>query len=1181
MSIFCGECGTENSILHSFCGGCGAKLARSCATCGVASTPNARFCGNCGSSLAEAAPPPKEQGEQREVTVLFLDIENYTGISGDLENEDVYNFVNEAMKLFVDVLQKYGGVVDKFTGDGLMALFGAPVAHENDPELAVRTALEMMDRLAPLRQKVQEIHGIRFQAHIGINTGRVIAGQLGSNLHQEYTVIGNTVNLAARLESAAPAGTVLVSEETYRRTEAIFEYAPVPGLQLKGFSQPVTGYRPLQLRRRPGNVRGLSGIDTPLVGRSDELAQLNHLLEATGQSGRSHLVVIHGEAGLGKSRLLREFRSRIESRDVRCYQGTNFPHTRAQPYATISRLLHDIFQIAENDPPHKQYQTFLTKINSQLGLESPGYLYLLNILGLEGFYKGEQDVTDYLDPQILQRQTFVAVRRLLASEAKGKPLVVVVDDAHWIDAASRDLLLYLWRALSDVPILFVVLTRPVEQKSPTSILLDEVERSQERIVTLQLKALSYDRTVDLLGHFIAASDHQSERLIRSIASRAEGVPYYVEELVRMLVDNQVLVGDGPGPYRATANAEEILSSVPGTLAGLLLTRFDSLNEESRQVLQRAVVLGRSFPVSLLQELCHYPRPTLAAILDDLEARLFLRSEEFGSQKGYAFRHSLVRSTIHNTLLRRTRQQMHGSVAEVIENGTFFSEDDRIEALGYHYAESETPHKCIPFLIISAENAATRGAHETALSVYRRCIDIKPSEDQVSQEDFCRIRLGLGRTLKLLGELTEAAKYLNEGVKSLSEESSQTFARATTRVQMQTELGDVLLRSGQPTDGWQCLQESWGFLQRNAALAARPAPLLRSALLDRMAWALLRQGELDEATELAQQALEEMEREQGGNIGLRASLYNILGGVYYQKGIPARAIQYVRMSLNLYEQLDYSWGVASTLGNLGVLFYMQGMWSEAAEYYECAEIIRREHGFAAERALNLYNLALLRASMGDHDKAIESFERSLAIGKQLGDLKVIGCCYIGLGQLADIQRRPDDLAVFVDGAKEHSAALGDDHKTHLLLLEAQQQKYARNYPTAIAIAQDALELAESANLSEEVVESLRVLGLLHRESGQFGPAEEALRRSLQLSRERRDPYHQGLAELELACLLYERGRSFTDAQAEIQQILVSAASHFEEVGASYFLMLARSKLSEINKRGKNLMAHSLAGTLSHS
>lgn len=1166
MSTICEGCGAENPIINSFCGRCGTKLSRACANCGVSSPPNARFCGNCGTGLTQTAPQPTELGEQREVTVLFLDIENYTNMSRGLENEDVYNFINEAMKLFVNVLKKYGGVVDKFTGNGLMALFGAPVAHENDPELAVRSGLEMLEQLIPLQQQVQATHGLKLQARIGINTGTAIAGQLGSNLHQEYTVIGNTVNLAARLESSAEPGTVLVSEETYRRTQAFFNYAPVPGLRLKGITEPVTGYRPLNLRRKPGNVRGLSGIETPLVGRNKELSQLKQALKATQESRRSHLVVISGEAGLGKSRLLLEFRKEVESPGVPCYQGTNYPHTRAIPYATISRLLQDIFQIAENDPPEEQYRNLMGQINGHLGLESPGDIYLLNILGLERFHGAEQDLVDYLDPQILQRQTFVAMRRLLAGEASRSPIVVIVDDAHWIDAASRDLMLYLWRALSDLPILFVVLTRPVEQKSPTSALLDEAERNQERVTHVQLKALSYDRTVDLLGHFIVAADLQSERLIRNIAGRAEGVPYYVEELVRMLIDNQALAGDGVGPYRATDKAEELLSTVPGTLSGLLLTRFDSLDEQARQVLQRAVVLGRSFPVSLLQELCHYPRPTLGAILDDLEGRLFLRAEEFGSQKGYAFRHSLVRSTIHNTLLRRTRRQLHGQVAEVIEHGSFFSEDDRTEALGYHYSESEQPHKGIPHLIVSAENAASRGAHETALSVYRRCLSINPDGEDWSRDDYCRIRLGMGRTLKLLGELTEAAQYLREGVARLGRESAGISHRATTYVQMQTELGDVLLRSGLHSEGWESLELARTFLQEDDLFRHGNTALLHSALLDRMAWALLRQGELDEATELAQQALAGLESEQGGHIGLRASLYNILGGVYYQKGIPARAIQYVRMSLNLYEQLDYSWGVASTLGNLGVLFYMQGMWSEAAEYYERAEVIRREHGFAAERALNLYNLALLRASMGDHSRAIESFRTSLAIGRQLGDLKLIGCCFIGLGQLADVQGRGDDLRTYVEAATEHVSALGDDHKTHLLLLESHLNKYAGDFSLAIHIAQTALRLAESANLSEELVESLRVLGVLYRASGQHRKAEDSLRRSLQLSQERRDPYHQGLAELELAHLFSDQQADCPDCLAEVQQktrdVLISAASHFEEVGASYDLELTRTMLCQL-------------------
>ena len=1187
MASVCHQCGSFCPEGAHFCGNCGTSLEqlRKCTHCGAGIQPGSKFCAQCGTPNAETASPSSngldinaklellqpaphkhqgERGEQREVTVLFLDIVNFTGVSHRLESEDVYHFINEAMKIFVEVLQKYNGTVDKFTGDGLMALFGAPMAHENDPELAVRAGLEMLERLTPLQESVQATHDFLLQARIGIHTGFAIAGHLGSSIHQEYTVIGDTVNLASRLESASQPGTVLVSEETYRRTRALFHYIPVNDLQLKGYSEPLTGYRPLRLRRTPGRVRGLVGITTPIIGRGDELIQLDNSLNKMLESQQGQMVLVTGEAGLGKSRLVMEFRKQITARAIPSYFGTSYPHTRSVPYSAVARLLQDIFQIAENDTPEVQYASLLTQISALEEADLHGLPFLLNILGLERFDLAAQEQIHQLDPQMLQRQTFVAMRRLLAAEVREKPLVLIMDDLHWIDAASREMLLYLLRAVSDLPILFIMISRPVDAKSPAHSLLAEVDKSSERVTTIQLKALSLDRIKDILRHIITATDEKSREIIESVATRAEGIPYYAEELVRMLIDKKVLIEDDQQGYQATEEAEDVLANVPGTLTGLLMARFDTLDELSHQVLQKAVVLGRSFPVPLLQELCQVPLTTLLPILEELENRLFLRPEEFGHQQGYSFGHTLVRSTIHNTLLRRTRRQLHQQVAEVIEQKNFYSDEDRIEALGYHYSESDIPHKAIPYLVLSAENAFVRGAHETALNSYRRCLAVAPSQEMDVQEEYSRIRLGMGRTLKFLGDLNEALQRLQEAVDNLEQNRATTPEELTTLIEALTELGDAYLRAGQSDEAWKQLNAAQVRLQNAAALTTAGASRLWTALLDRMAWARLRQGDLNEAISLAQEALDGSETIHNKNPGLLASLYNILGGVYYQKGIPARAVQYVRMSLNLYESLDYSWGVASALSNLGVLYYAQGLWSEAAEYYERAEMIRREHGFAAERALNLYNLALLRSTMGMHSQAIEIFESCLVISQRLGDHKVIGCCYIGLGQLAEIEERVEDLDDYVEKASAYINALGDDHKTHLCLLQAQLEKHLGHFESAIEIATSALDLAEKAGLSEEIVDTHRVLGTLYRAAGDYTHAEKALRYSLQISQERSDPHHQGLAELELAQLLADIPDTHQRPPEERcrlgRDMLVRAAGHFEQVGAIYFLGVAQALLN---------------------
>jgi class 3 adenylate cyclase len=294
----------------------------------------------------------KSAGERREVTVLFLDVTNFTAASHQLDGEDVYLFIDEAMSLLVEVIHKYEGTVDKFTGDGLMALFGVPAAHENDPERAVRAALEMQSVLEPLQKRIRQGYGFDFQARIGLNTGTAIAGNLGNDFHQEYTVIGDTVNLASRLEVAAEPGTILISEATYQRTGPLFEFRTLPPFTVKGMPDPIRAYRPLKLLEKAGRVRGVAGLQVPMVGRTQDLSRLQQALEQVRQDGQRRMAVISGEAGLGKSRLSSEFQRSLAQSESQVYQGSCLDYARATPLSVVIDLLRNMLQLsgaASND----------------------------------------------------------------------------------------------------------------------------------------------------------------------------------------------------------------------------------------------------------------------------------------------------------------------------------------------------------------------------------------------------------------------------------------------------------------------------------------------------------------------------------------------------------------------------------------------------------------------------------------------------------------------------------------------------------------------------------------------------------------------------------------------------------------------------------------------------------------
>ncbi len=305
----------------------------------ISSAPSSRppWPKRCAAGAAEV------QGERREVTVIFLDIINFTSISHHLDSEEIYLIIDEAMRLLVQMIYQYEGTVDKFTGDGLMALFGTPIAHENDPERAIRAALDMQAALQPLQDRVQKEHAFRLQTRIGINTGLVVAGKLGNDLHMEYTVIGDTVNLASRLESAAEPDTILVSFDTYQRTHPLFKYEVLPPMNLKGMPNAVPVYRPVALRKIPGKVRGLPGMQVPMIGRSKELDQFYLAWQRLLETRNNQFVLITGEAGLGKSRLVAEFRQRLDHAAVNIYEGSCVAYARSTPFWVIASLIRGHF----------------------------------------------------------------------------------------------------------------------------------------------------------------------------------------------------------------------------------------------------------------------------------------------------------------------------------------------------------------------------------------------------------------------------------------------------------------------------------------------------------------------------------------------------------------------------------------------------------------------------------------------------------------------------------------------------------------------------------------------------------------------------------------------------------------------------------------------------------------------
>ncbi len=1103
-------------------------------------------------------------GERREVTVLFLDIVNFTATAHTLDSEDVYLWTDKIMRLLAEVIYKYEGSIDKYTGDGLMALFGMPVAHENDAERAVRAALEITDVLQPLQQQFQRQYNLDLKIRIGINTGLVIAGKIGSDLHVEYTVIGNTVNLANRLQGIADPGTIVVSFATYQRTQPFFEYQTLAPSTVKGKPRPVGAFRPLGLRTTPGQVRGLSGLRGPMVGRQNALTRLQNALAQVRQYRHSQVVLITGEAGVGKSRLVDEFRRSVARSDVSFYQGVCLTYTRSNPLRLLANVLRDMMHLTEADPAEMQYETVQTYLQ-RLGLADNDVLpYVINVLGLEQPDPTVEARLRHFDSTVLQKLIHAALRRIFLAEADLAPTVLVFDDLHWIDPASSDFLEHLIRTVDNIPLMLVLVSRETERETVVGPLIAAAEQYHDPLTDIQLRPLSQVEGQLLVDQLLEHATDEALSVKQRIVERAEGNPFYAEEIVRMLIEQDGLVHENDA-WHVAPQANDLLQKVPGTLSGLIMARFDRLPQDQRWTLQRASVLGSTFPVDLLQEISGASSETIAIQLSALEARQLLIALPFGLGQSYAFRHALIQEVVYDTLLKRDRQRIHEQAALAIERGTFWLPHEETEALAHHYAESPNPARAIPYLIDAAENAGRRCANETAIHHYRQALALIQEQSTSRSDHWLRVEMGMGQALKFVGQFSEASQMLEKALQYLLLLSAQVKSKALLPILINSlkELADIRMREGALDTAIDHLQAGLDAVGKEGT---ETHPHLWRLLIDRLAWVRFRQGDLETAFALASSATLGLDLDTGDDPMTLASLYNTLGGVFWQWGNLSEAANYVESSLELYQSTGYAWGMAIAYTNLGVLHYVQGLWPEAVDYFEHAYTLRRENGYLPEQALNLSNLSQLRIAMGEHAQARKDLETGLAISQRLGEGFGIVLAEVGLAQLAVTQSRFQDAMTHIDTVMGLSEAAGEYQITHARWLLALAQAGMGDLQAGLETAAQALEMARASGLAEMETDCRRVLGTLHARAGDYSEAETLLREAVDLSLQLNAPYSRGQALFELGCLYESLARTDDPAQADWRAksltVLEEAIEQFERLGAARDLQMARATLSQL-------------------
>jgi class 3 adenylate cyclase len=590
---------------------------RTCPRCEAPVATDARFCANCGQALGEpdvdsgrqarliaAAPAPliekmraaRLTGERKPVTALFVDVVGSTSLAETMDPEDWTVMINEAFDLMSKAVFRYEGTIAQLQGDAMLAFFGAPVAHEDDPERAIRAALDMIADTAEFSRELKSVRGIDFRIRAGINSGPVMVGNVGSDLRYEYTALGDAMNVAARMEAAAEPGQVLITANTYRFVRDAFDVDDLGDIAVKGKAEPVHAYRVIGLKAVRGRRRGLEsvGLSSPLVGRSQELEALRSVFSVVA-AGRGRVAVVVGEPGIGKSRLLSEFKTAIGDAGATWIEGHCVSYGRGLPYHLALDLVRAMFAIpfaaSEADARAKLHDGLRTLPGDEAVDVEP---YLAHLLGLPLSADDEAHVN--LDPEWLQGRYVASMHRVVRTLAAKSPLVLVLEDIHWADPASVEVMLGLLPLVTQQPVLVLAAGRGETDAPGWKIVTQARSVFGDALTELRLQPLSDGESRTLVANLLEI-ESLPERVRDAILKRSEGNPFFVEEVIRMLIERGAIAQHGD---RWIAN--ETISSVeiPETLHGLLLARIDQLPDGAKRSLRVASVIGRQFPVRVLE-----------------------------------------------------------------------------------------------------------------------------------------------------------------------------------------------------------------------------------------------------------------------------------------------------------------------------------------------------------------------------------------------------------------------------------------------------------------------------------------------------------------------------------------------------------------------------------------------------
>jgi adenylate cyclase len=984
----------------------------------------------------QVAPDPRvDLSENRRlVTILFADLSGSTGLGERLDPEDLRLFLTAYFAAASRHIQRFGGTIDKFIGDAVMAAFGAPVAHEDDAERAISAALAIQAAFSELNDDLERRHGVRSGLRIGINTGEVVAGLLAADVQGAYTVVGDTVNTAQRFESAAPLGGILVSEPTWRLTRRAFEFEAIPPLVLRGKTEPQPAYR--VLRRL---VSELDVAATPLVGRTDELTHLNEALRAAA-SGTGRLVHVIGEAGVGKSRLVREFRSGVDARFVQVVaRCASFEIDT--PYALVARMLRDLLQVTAGATENAARES-VTRVlpPDQDGRDTE---LLLDVLGY-----GERTT---FDPQSKRRVLVGLMRRLLVRE---EPTLIVAEDLHWSDTASVALLSHLSREIASGYCMLLSTSRR-EWSTPWAAEQLDLEALPEHGARA-LVELAFGQPVD-------------DQLAQTVLARTGGNPFFIEEVVRGLLESRVLQEKG-GVLSVEAGRSV---RVPATVQEVLAARLDRLPPPVKRVLQPAAVCGRTFSEDVVHRVLR--NGSLESNLATLQQESMIVPREV--ERSYAFRHALIQEVAYQNQLQSQRRGFHGAIGEALEVLYPDRLDELVGELAFHFGRSDDVPKALQWLVRAGDRARGLFANQEALGYYASALE--RAEDGEGP-------LQAGTILERIGDIHHLVGRYDDAINSFLNARDRIPAAApSTTARLLRKQGTALRIKGEYASASSAFARALELIGDVGVEAAHTR-----LQIGQLHW---RTGEYDEAQRALARAVEIASGL--ANDEVLAEGLKQLGNIPFHTGDLKEAEDYFRRSQHIYERLEDMAGIAAVRMNLGAVYGRMGRWDECLGELNASLQLHQRIGDVWHIGIVYNNIGELHRVRGEFLEAVEPYEKALAIFREIHEASWCATVLTGLGMArvdaGDVRQGHADLLE----AEAQFRALGRSmYMPDIYRFLASAELVMGDVDSALRRAERSLEFATTANARDQEAMTQRVMGEIALARGDTSTARQLLEAS---------------------------------------------------------------------------------------